>query len=87
MKLADLLKERGKLDELRARADAGDLSAATGLADLLKERGDRDELRAQADAGDGYAAMKLADLLARSGATGTSCAPGLMPATSTLPCF
>jgi hypothetical protein len=58
--LADLLAERGDLDEaaqiLRARADAGDEHAARRLADLLAERGDLDEaaqiLRARADAGD-----------------------------------
>ena len=32
-RLADLLAERGDLDELRARVDAGDSSAATRLAD------------------------------------------------------
>ena len=51
MHLAYLLLRRGDLDELRARADAGDVSAATGLADLLKEHGDLDGLRARADAG------------------------------------
>ena len=41
-RLADLLAERGDLDELRARADAGDEDAAWRLADLLAERGDLD---------------------------------------------
>ena len=52
MRLADLLAARGDLDELRARADAGDQFAASRLADLLAERGDLDELRARAEAGD-----------------------------------
>jgi len=65
--LADLLAERGDLDELRARADAGDIDAAVRLADLLAERGDVDGLRARADAGDGPAAVRLADLLAERG--------------------
>ena len=66
-RLADLLAERGDLDELRARADAGDGDAAKRLADLLAERGDLDGLRARADAGDGDAAERLADLLAERG--------------------
>ena len=41
-RLADLLAERGDLDELRARADAGDGTAASRLADLLVARGDLD---------------------------------------------
>ena len=41
-RLAELLAERGDLDELRARADAGDRYAARRLADLLAERGDLD---------------------------------------------
>ena len=49
--LADLLAERGDLDGLRARADAGDGYAADQLARLLAGRGDLDGLRARADAG------------------------------------
>ena len=67
VRLAELLAERGDLDELRARADAGDGYAAGRLADLLAERGDLDELRARADAGDGDAARRLAELLAERG--------------------
>ena len=48
-----LLAERGDLEELRTRADAGDVDAALLLARLLAERGDLEELRARADAGDG----------------------------------
>ena len=55
-RLAELLAERGDLDELRTRADAGDVFAAGRLAELLAERGDLDELRTRADAGDGPAA-------------------------------
>ena len=43
LRLAELLAERGDLDGLRARADAGDGHAAMRLADLLAERGDLDE--------------------------------------------
>ncbi len=69
--LARLLAERGHLDELRARAVAGDGYAALQLADLLAKRGNQHEaeqiLRAMADAGSGYAALRLADLLAERG--------------------
>jgi len=58
-----LLVERGDLDGLRARADAGDLDAAERLAD----RGDLDGLRDLADAGHGYAADRLAGRLADRG--------------------
>jgi len=64
---ADLLAERGDLDGLRARADAGDRDAAVRLTDLLADRGDLDGLRARPGAGDGYAALRLAQLLARRG--------------------
>ena len=47
-----LLVERGDIDGLRARADAGDESAAWRLVELMVERGDADGLRAWADAGD-----------------------------------
>jgi len=65
--LADLLADRGDLDELRARADAGDGAAAGRLARLLADRGDLDELRARADAGDPDAVSMLARLLADRG--------------------
>ena len=67
MELAGLLAQRGDADELRARADAGDMFAAAPLAWLLRERGDLDQLRARADAGDGHAAAQLADLLRERG--------------------
>ena len=66
-RLAELLAERGDLDGLRARADAGDGHAAERLAELLAERGDLDGLRARADAGDRDAAGRLADLLIKQG--------------------
>ena len=70
-RLADLLAQRGDLDEaeriLRARADAGDDYAAWRLGDLLAPPGDLDGLRARADAGDRYAAGRLADALAKRG--------------------
>ena len=70
-RLADLLAERGDLDELRARADAGDRPAEVRLARLLAKRGDLEEavqiLRARADAGDMYAAIRLAELLSQRG--------------------
>jgi hypothetical protein len=56
-----------ELDELHARADAGDQRAAGELARRLAERGDLDELRGRADAGDWDAAMQLANLLAEFG--------------------
>ena len=64
---ASRLAERGDLDELRARADAGDPLAAMRLAELLADSGDLDELRARTDAGDTIAAKRLAELLADSG--------------------
>ena len=70
-RLADLLANRGDLDELKARADTGDRYAASRLADLLANRGDMDGaaqiLRARADTGDETAARRLADLLAEHG--------------------
>ncbi|GAA4630936.1 hypothetical protein GCM10023196_058310 [Actinoallomurus vinaceus] len=52
-KLADLLVEHGRLEELRIRADAGDQVAGRRLADLFLDQGHLDEalsiLRTQAD--------------------------------------
>jgi hypothetical protein len=60
--LAKLLADRGDLDGLRARADAGDGPATSQLARLLVERGDLDGakqvLRARADADDEDAALR-----------------------------
>ena len=61
---------REDLDELSARADAGNGAAANRLARLLAKRGDLDHaeqlLRAQADAGNGDA-RQLAELLMQQG--------------------
>ena len=62
-----MLAERGELDQLRDRADAGDGNAAWRLAGLLARHGDLDQLRVRADAGDRYAALELADLLTDRG--------------------
>jgi hypothetical protein len=51
----DLRAERGEVEKLRARADAGDSRAASRLAGLLAERGQVEELRARAQMGDPYA--------------------------------
>ncbi|HEY7262460.1 MAG TPA: TIR domain-containing protein [Trebonia sp.] len=61
------LIQRHDIDELRARADAGDWHASQGLAELLARRRDLNELRARVDTGDKYAAMQLAQLLADRG--------------------
>ena len=65
MQLAELLARRGDLDELRARADAGELGAARRLDGLLAERADLDGLRARVEAGDRYAADAVAGLLVK----------------------
>ena len=71
LRLADLLADRGDLDEavqiLRDRANVGDGLAALRLADLLAERSDVDGLRARAAVGDEAAALRLAELLADRG--------------------
>jgi thioredoxin-like negative regulator of GroEL len=70
-RLAELLAERGELDELRARAETGDSFAASRLAELLEERGDPDGatqvLRTAAETGDSFAASRLARLLEERG--------------------
>ena len=69
--LAELLAERGDLDELRGRADVGDGWAALQLARLQAECGNQDKLRSMADAGDKEAAMELHKLLVARGDTET----------------
>lgn len=63
--------EQDGLDDLRARADAGDWWAARELAKILREHGDLDEaeqvLRSSALAGDPRAAPQLANLLGHQG--------------------
>ena len=66
-RVAGLLADRGDLDELRARTDAGDWSAAMRLARLLADRGDLDELRARTDAGDPFVGQRLPELLEKQG--------------------
>jgi len=79
-RLAELLAQRGDLDGLRARADAGgwvetddpaylggNWCAARQLADLLAQHGDLDELRFRAGAGDKEAEKRLTDLLNKQG--------------------
>jgi hypothetical protein len=61
--LIRLLVKQGDADELRARADSGNTSAAVGLVELMVERGDEAELRTRADAGDWSATAGLAQLL------------------------
>jgi hypothetical protein len=65
--LAELLVERGDVEALTARADAGDKSAADWCAGLLAEPGDVEALTALADAGDKSAADWCAGLLAERG--------------------
>ncbi|MDZ5446907.1 hypothetical protein U2F26_29970 [Micromonospora sp. 4G57] len=70
--LAGQQTDQRRIDELRARADAGNGYAAIRLVDLLThgglmDEGRIDELRARAAAGNGYAAGHLAGLLARQG--------------------
>lgn len=69
--LVDLLADRGRKDELQARAKAGDWHAATRLAALLKDQGDAVEAerlwRMAADRGDHAARAELATLLVTQG--------------------
>jgi hypothetical protein len=69
--LAELLHERGDLDEaekaMAAVADAGIADAAGMLAGWLLQRGDLNGLRARADGGDPYAVNGLARLLHERG--------------------
>jgi hypothetical protein len=68
---AAMLFDDGDLDELRARADAGDGYATRLMANVLIQRHDRDGaiqmLRARADNGDWDAASELDILLAQRG--------------------
>jgi tetratricopeptide (TPR) repeat protein len=69
--LAKMLAKHGRVVELRARADAGDIEAVFALARVLAEAGQVEEaigiVRTRADAGRGAAAMMLANLLAQHG--------------------
>jgi tetratricopeptide (TPR) repeat protein len=70
---ADLLAEQGRIDELRALADAGDAYAANLLVGLLAKQGRVDEaietLRAEVDAGTSDAAGRLITMLTEQGKT------------------
>ncbi|MGK5677221.1 T3SS (YopN, CesT) and YbjN peptide-binding chaperone 1 [Micromonospora sp. URMC 106] len=69
--LVDLLADRGRTEELRARAEHGDWHAATRLAALLAEEGRADEAerywRIAAEQGDPRGRDELATLLAARG--------------------
>ena len=67
--LAGLLAGTGCIDELRQRADAGNVAAAGTLAGLLAEQDCVDELRARADAGERWAHGYLIRLLAKQDRT------------------
>jgi hypothetical protein len=69
-RLAPLLAERGDLNQLRARSQAGERGASDVLADLLAERGDLEELRVRAAVGDQQSAWNLARLLVERGNPG-----------------
>ncbi|RQW98740.1 hypothetical protein DLJ59_26500 [Micromonospora inaquosa] len=66
-KLADLLVDHDRIEELRERADAGSWPAADRLTRLLAERGDIAALRQRAAAGERMAARRLAGLLSEQG--------------------
>jgi hypothetical protein len=53
------LVEQGRIEELRTRADVGDVPAIEQLARLLVEQGLIEELRIRPSAGDPYAAQAL----------------------------
>ena len=92
-RLAGLLAERGDLDELRARADAGDEIAAGRLAELLASAATWTgrQLCAPRPTPATRRRLQLAGLLpSRAGCwpsavTWTGCAPGPTPATGTPP--
>ena len=90
-RLAELLAERGDLDEATDTARPGRRrrrGCRLAAGQLLAERGDLDEagriLRARADAGDGQPPGGWPSCWP-SAATWTGCAPGPTPATSTPP--
>jgi hypothetical protein len=62
-RLAELLADHGRADELHRLADSDNQAAAAQLARLLAERGDLDALQDRANAGDAWAAERLATLL------------------------
>lgn len=66
-KLADLLVRHNRIEELRERADTGELPASHRLARVLAERGDIDGLRVRASTEDRAALHELANLLIGQG--------------------
>jgi predicted negative regulator of RcsB-dependent stress response len=69
LRMARLLAKHGALDQLRALADAGNLSASAMLNgfSLGQSYFNVDQLKARADVGDSFAAWELAHLLAKQG--------------------
>jgi hypothetical protein len=63
------LAGQGCVDELRVRADAGDLAAAERLVRLLADQDRLDELRLEVDAGTPTAGRRLVDFLIKQGKT------------------
>jgi len=63
-RLAELLDDGGKADELRARAEDGNAAATEDLVELLAERGGVAGLRELAAEGNRLASIRLAELLA-----------------------
>ncbi len=68
-RLAELMAEQGREDELRSAADAGNLYASQRLAELLTEQGRNTELRQRANLGDVFANQRPTDLLHEQGRT------------------
>jgi hypothetical protein len=66
-RLADLLIDHNRIDELEARADRGDGRAALRLAELLIDQGRIKDLQARVNDGDRHAANSLVGLLERQG--------------------
>ena len=62
-RVAELLVEQGRAEDVRVWADAGNIYASIILADLLVEQGRIADLQARAEAGDVAASNKFADIL------------------------
>lgn len=67
--IVSVLRQAGRVDELRAMADAGDRAAGRQVNSWLVERHDVDGLRERAAGGDRQALWSLARLLAEAGDT------------------
>lgn len=66
-KAARILVDHGHLDDLRARADAGDRATAELLARYLADHGELDELRVRADEGNAIYDVQLIRTLGQLG--------------------